>query len=62
LYEKLETENVQPTIEQMKEAINMLKSVFATKGTLLDEQIERFNQLKDETGLEDFFSDIELPA
>ncbi|MCK4260227.1 MAG: ACP S-malonyltransferase [Halanaerobiales bacterium] len=46
----LEKEGKQATIEQMKDAIKMLKSVFDTKLVSEKEQLERFEQISEETG------------
>ncbi|MGL4106799.1 ACP S-malonyltransferase [Clostridium sp. LP20] len=51
-----------PTLEQMYEALNMLKSVFNTKGTPISEQIERFNQIFDETETRELLSDFKIPS
>jgi len=61
MQEELEKEGREPTIEQMREAVEMLKSVFKTKNTPIEEQIQRFNQLFDQTGTQRFFSDFEFP-
>lgn len=49
-----------PTKEQMLEALNMLKSVFKTKGTPVDEQKARFQQIFNETRTNDVFKDFEI--
>ncbi|HEX2926725.1 MAG TPA: hypothetical protein VHP38_10815 [Ruminiclostridium sp.] len=59
LHEELEAASAEPTVSQTKEAFFMLKSVFATKGTHIEEQMERFQQLLDETGLHSLFGDME---
>jgi len=61
MYEELESNGSKPSIEQMKEALLMLKSVFDTKHTELQERIERFNQIWRETGLKSLFDDMNLP-
>ncbi|MCX7748506.1 MAG: ACP S-malonyltransferase [Clostridia bacterium] len=53
--DELENSAVEPTEEQMHEALEMLKSVFETKRTPIEEQRERFSQIFDETGLEILF-------
>lgn len=62
MLETLEREGADPSVEQMREALKMLKSVFDTKGTSQNEQIQRFNQLFEETGLGSMFMDMDLPA
>ena len=59
MQQELEAASAEPTDSQIKDAFYMLKLVFATKGTPIEEQTERFQQLLDETGLHSFFSDIE---
>jgi|LSQX01.1.fsa_nt_gb [acyl-carrier-protein] S-malonyltransferase len=62
MVEELEKADKEPTSEQMMEALDMLKSVFTTKKTPITEQIERFNQVFDETGTKELFPDFEMPA
>ncbi|MCX8132082.1 MAG: ACP S-malonyltransferase [Clostridia bacterium] len=62
MQEDMEIAGNEPTIEQMQEALNMLKSVFATKKTPLEEQNSRFDQLFKETGLKHLFSDKDFSA
>ncbi|MBW9154629.1 ACP S-malonyltransferase [Clostridium estertheticum] len=52
---KIEKEGKEPIIEQMREALEMMRSVFITKGTPKEEQIERFNQVFNETGTRHLF-------
>ena len=61
IVEELEKENKEPDMEQMQAALDMLTSVFKTKGTPKEEQVERFNQLFDETGTRDLFPDFRMP-
>ena len=53
---ELEVKGEAPSIEQMKNALEMLMSVFITKKTPVGEQEVRFSQIFDETGLKGFFS------
>ena len=62
MLEILEAEDKEPTMEQMKEALDMLKSVFKTKQTPVDEQIERFSQVFNETGTHGLFPNFEMPC
>ncbi len=54
----MEKDGIKPTKEQAEEAIDMLKSVFKTKGTPNEERIKRFNQILDETNTIEFFESI----
>ena len=56
--EDLETSHQEPSMEQMTLALEMLKSVFKTKGTPELEREERFKQLFSETGTIGFFKDV----
>lgn len=58
--EILEQEGQEPDIGQMREAVNMLLSVFKTKGTSVEEQKERFIEIFNETGTREYFGDIEI--
>ncbi|PKM50195.1 MAG: [acyl-carrier-protein] S-malonyltransferase [Firmicutes bacterium HGW-Firmicutes-7] len=51
----LEKEGKDPTLEQMQEALYMLKSVFVTKKVGIDEQVERFNQIFDTAEIHHLF-------
>ncbi|MDF2882507.1 MAG: malonyl CoA-acyl carrier protein transacylase [Clostridiaceae bacterium] len=57
----IESEGKEPTIEQMREALEMLKSVFETKKTPIDEQIYRYNELFEETDTSELFVDYKMP-
>ncbi|MPQ34080.1 ACP S-malonyltransferase [Clostridium estertheticum] len=62
LYEELEASGKEPTIDNIKEALHMLKSVFTTKKAPLEEKKERINRLVKETGdkhLFEYWMDIE---
>jgi len=61
MQDELDQNGLQPTKEQMIQALEMLRSVFITKRTPIDEQIERFNQILDETGTRDLLSDFKMP-
>ncbi|MGE5632417.1 MAG: ACP S-malonyltransferase [Caulobacteraceae bacterium] len=58
--EELEKEDKVPDFEHINEAAEMLKSVFKTKKTPIEERIDRFNQLFDETGLHYMFDDFKI--
>lgn len=57
LTERLEKEDLEPTLEDIEQALNMLHSVFVTKKTPLEEQKSRYEQLLRETGTEELFYD-----
>lgn len=58
LQDGLEKDNQLPDVNQMKQALDMLKSVFITKKVPVQEQMDRFNQIFDETGTRDIFPDF----
>jgi [acyl-carrier-protein] S-malonyltransferase len=57
---ELEQSGKKPSVEQMNEALEMLKSVFNTKKTPIEERIERFNEIFMETGTKELFSDFNI--
>ena len=59
---ELEKEGKEPTIEQMREALTMIRSVFVTKKVPIAEQQERFNEIFEVTGTRHLFSDFNIPA
>lgn len=60
MLEEIERDNLEPTMEQMTNALEMLKSVFKTKNTQQDEQKDRFEQIFNETGLKNIFPNFQL--
>lgn len=62
MQEEIEKSGNQPTMEQMTEALEMLRTMFKTKRTPVDEQIERFKQIFEETGTKQLFSNFEMPG
>jgi [acyl-carrier-protein] S-malonyltransferase len=58
--EKIESENREPTYDEMISALNMLKSVFKTKKVPEIEQKERFEQIFNETGTAELFIDFSI--
>jgi len=62
MQEEIETNGGKPTVEQMKKALEMLRSVFITKKVPIEEQIERFNQVFAETGTKQLFPDFKMPG
>ncbi len=62
MQEEIESSGKRPTVEQMKEALSILGLIFRTKKTPVEEQIERFNQIFDETGTRQLFPDFKMPG
>lgn len=56
----LEKDDLEPSIEQMKQALELLSSILTTKNISRDEQIKWFNNIIDETGTNYLFKDLEL--
>lgn len=61
MLEELEKQGTEPSLEQMNEALEMLRSVFITKRTPVDEQIERFDQVFDESEMRHLFPQFKIP-
>ncbi|MCX8132085.1 MAG: ACP S-malonyltransferase [Clostridia bacterium] len=57
LRDELEKEGRQPTIEEVREALDMLKNVLNTKKVPASEQMERLNKILETTGTKDLFKD-----
>lgn len=57
MQESLEEQGNEPTLDQMRCSLNMLRLAFRTKRTSLEEQIQRFEQIFRETGRQDLSSD-----
>lgn len=62
LQSRLESENVEPMVEQAQEALEHLKTIFATKQVPVEEQVERFMELFEETLTQKDFANFELPS
>lgn len=62
MHEEIERQGTEPTNEQMLEALEMLRSVFATKKTSIEEQSERFEQIFSETGTKSLFEEFMASA
>lgn len=60
--DQLDQTNTFPTIQQMGQALEMLRSVFETKKVPVDEQIKRFNRIFDDTGTRDLFPNFKIPT
>ncbi|GLC81961.1 ACP S-malonyltransferase [Lacrimispora brassicae] len=54
----LEQQKKEPSLEQMRESLDMLTIIFKTKLTPVQEQRERFEQIFQETGMKDFFPEF----
>lgn len=61
IVEKLESKNDEPTVKQLKEALEMLRIIFNTKHTSLNEQKQRFEQIFNETSTRELFADFIMP-
>lgn len=59
LQEKVEQEDRRADFEEMKQAVDMLKTMFQTKKTSIEEQMERFKELFQDTGTEQLFKDFD---
>lgn len=55
---ELEESKTSPSVEQMSDALNMLKSIFLTKKVPISEQLERFNDIFDVTKTRELFADF----
>jgi [acyl-carrier-protein] S-malonyltransferase len=55
--EEISKEGRQPTIEEVRQALDMVKSVFSTKKTPVEEQTERFNDILSESDMGQQFSE-----
>ncbi len=60
MQEIIENEERQPTIEEMTAALEMLKSVFAVKKVSMEERVRRFEQIFEQTGTRNLFSDYKV--
>lgn len=58
----LEKSGTKPTVEQMTEALDLLKVILSTKKVDIDEQIRWFHQIIDETGMYYVLKDYVLPS
>lgn len=55
--EELGENGTEPTARQIKEAIGLIRQIFITKKTPVDEQTERFNEIFEIAGNRDLFAD-----
>lgn len=59
--EKIMKEGRNPSPEEIRKSLDMLKSVFITKKSPVEEQAERFNELFEKTGTRHLFPDFKMP-
>lgn len=62
IQDEIEKEGRKETVEQMMEALEMLKTVFRTKHVPLTEQLERFDEVFNNTATRDLLKDFVLPT
>lgn len=62
LQERLEKEGTEATLDEMKEALTMLQSVFFTKKVPAEEQARRYKDLFEVTGARPLFPEFQEPA
>ncbi|GEC93045.1 ACP S-malonyltransferase [Brevibacillus brevis] len=62
MLQEIEQNGLEPTLEQKRAALDMLLSVFRTKGTPIEEQKERFRQLFEETNSRHLFPDFDITS
>lgn len=62
LQNRLEAAKTEPTLDEAREVLELLKTIFATKQVPEAEQLERFTELFEETGTVKDFADFELPS
>jgi len=62
LKEEIEKEDRKATTDEIRQSLDMLKSVFNTKKTPKDEQIQRFNEIFEKSEIRQLFPSFEMPA
>lgn len=62
MQQKLQETNSLPTMRQMREALQMLRSVLRTKQVPLEIQVKKFQQILNETGTGDLFPEFINPT
>lgn len=60
LNESLEIEDREPTMEEIRDVLRMLKIIMATKKVPLAEQTQRFDEILDQTGTRSYFGDLAM--
>jgi [acyl-carrier-protein] S-malonyltransferase len=58
MQQKIDSDNNIPTVEEMRAAMNLLKTIFDTKKVPIEEQSYRFNKILDETGTREIFKEF----
>lgn len=61
MVETLEATGEEPSKEQLMEGLSLLKMIFKTKRTSVEEQRQRFNQIFEETNTKELFADFIMP-
>lgn len=61
LQDELDEKGERPSRKQMLEALEMLKSVFITKRIPVEEQLDKFHQIFEETGTKELLADFKMP-
>lgn len=61
MVEELESKHDEPTLEQLYRALELLRTIFYTKRTSLEDQRQRFNQIFDETNTRELLADFIMP-
>ncbi len=62
MQEKIELDSRQPSVEEMREALRLLKIIFKTKRVQEKEQSDRFNKIFKKSGTQNVFSEFEYFA
>jgi [acyl-carrier-protein] S-malonyltransferase len=60
MYYQIEENGEEPSLEQMRMALDMLKLVFETKRTSYSEQKERFSEILTDTGMGEYFPEYKI--
>jgi len=60
--EEIEKESRQPSIDEVRQALDMLKSVFITKKTPKEVQVQRFNEIFEKSDIGQLFPSFEIPS
>ncbi|UCH95867.1 MAG: ACP S-malonyltransferase [Candidatus Aminicenantes bacterium] len=62
IQDQLDKTGALPTVEQMDQALEMLRSVFNTKKVSIEQQLKRFNHIFAETRTRNLFPDFKMPT
>jgi len=60
IQEEIELEGIEPSFKQMNNALELLHKIFITKKVSIKEQIERFNQIFEETDTKVIFKNFNI--